>query len=303
MSHIIPEDQALLTRPFDRLPPERLVRIFGVPYASLRLDRGGEFFITRFGWARMAHILPDQWYTDRRFCTVGAKLPGSTGMVYRVPTEAGGRRIDLVVKFSRFAQDVPFSVEGTFPDDIPRQEMDEAYWNNPFEEFGSLMDLRRGRFGPSTLRIRTKQPLCIYCPHGDLPDWQLGRHESLISQHEYSLEHDQAIEHGHVHLHPRRQYILVYEWLKGLDAEGCFKQGMIDEETMKEITYRSARDMAAKGFMVLDHKPRHVILRPRQDGRLLMRDGRLVYGIIDFELLQRTSDYVDWLRDLYGFQI
>lgn len=121
-----------------------------------------------------------------------------------------------------------------------------------------------------------------------------------MTEHALILERDQRAEHGHVQLHRRRQYVLVYEWLKGLDAELCFKQGLIDETTMAEMTTKSAAEMRAKGFLVLDHKPRHVILRPCRGGKLLRRDGELVYGIVDFELLQRTPEYVEWLRDLYA---
>ncbi|MDY0164916.1 MAG: hypothetical protein RBS80_00145 [Thermoguttaceae bacterium] len=50
------------------------------------------------------------------------------------------------------------------------------------------------------------------------------------------------------------------------------------------------QDLAAKGFRILDIKPAHIILRQRRDGRLLTRHGRLVYALVDFELLQRAED-------------
>jgi hypothetical protein len=38
---------------------------------------------------------------------------------------------------------------------------------------------------------------------------------------------------------------------------------------------------------VFDNKPRHYILRQRPDGQLLRwPDGRIVWALIDFELLQ-----------------
>ncbi|MFP3422798.1 hypothetical protein R0K19_25865, partial [Bacillus sp. SIMBA_161] len=38
--------------------------------------------------------------------------------------------------------------------------------------------------------------------------------------------------------------------------------------------------------IVLDHKPKHFVLRERKDtGQLLRRHNRLVYALIDFELL------------------
>jgi hypothetical protein len=41
---------------------------------------------------------------------------------------------------------------------------------------------------------------------------------------------------------------------------------------------------------VLDNKPRHLIVRPLSDGTLLHRHGRIVYTMIDFELLQQHED-------------
>ena len=41
------------------------------------------------------------------------------------------------------------------------------------------------------------------------------------------------------------------------------------------------------GWEVLDHKPRHVIIRVGRNGRLVMRDGDLLWGLVDYELLYR----------------
>jgi hypothetical protein len=55
---------------------------------------------------------------------------------------------------------------------------------------------------------------------------------------------------------------------------------------MIALACRAAKDLASLGFAVLDHKPRHVILRPRRAGPgLLRRAGRPVYALIDYELL------------------
>jgi hypothetical protein len=50
--------------------------------------------------------------------------------------------------------------------------------------------------------------------------------------------------------------------------------------------------MAEKGFMVVDHKPAHIILRPLRNGKLLKdRTGKIVYALVDFELLVRTPKH------------
>ena len=50
----------------------------------------------------------------------------------------------------------------------------------------------------------------------------------------------------------------------------------------------------AAGFAVLDHKARHVIVRPdRRTGGLLTRRGELVYALIDYELLVPVSVHAE----------
>jgi hypothetical protein len=293
-----PEDLPLLRGAFEDLPSGRTSRIFGVQYAVLKLAPGDDLFVTRYGWHHFANILPEQWYTDRAYLHHGVRLPGSTGTVYRVPTQGAGSPMDLVVKFSRFAQDVPFGIEGTFPGHAPPEDLGDLDWNDPFEEFGMVFDLRRGRFGPPELKIRTKRPLCIFSPRERVPEWKLGRSESVFARHSHELDRDQEREHGSVRLHEERLYIMVYEWVKGLDAEQCCRRGLLDEKEMKEVTQRAARELSEKGFVALDHKPRHVILRPRHKSGDLLRDhaGRLAYTLIDFELLRRRRVYMAWLR-------
>jgi hypothetical protein len=44
------------------------------------------------------------------------------------------------------------------------------------------------------------------------------------------------------------------------------------------------------GWVVLDHKPRHLILRQKKNTRsILMRRGATVLGLVDYELLYPTT--------------
>ena len=79
--------------------------------------------------------------------------------------------------------------------------------------------------------------------------------------------------------------MLLYQWVHGIDAEEAARHGAIPPEAMVALTHAVARDVAAHGFAVLDHKPRHVIVRPWRDGRLLTQRGRTAYAVIDYELL------------------
>lgn len=282
---------------FDDVPDEHRARIFGVPYVRLSLEDAGELFVTRAGWCRLPAILPGSWFLGRRYAREGERLPGGTGNVYGVDTPAPTKpNLKLVVKFARSGQDVPLHVEGTFPADIPDEEIRNARWNSPFEEFGLLHDLRRGRFGPPELTIRTKRALAIFCPPNEYKKWQLGRNDHLWEQMDSALEHAQEIAVGEpIHLHASRIYIMLFEWVEGENAEDCWKEGWIGEDEMKALTERVVGELEDKGFRVLDNKPRHFILRPLGNGQLMRRDGELVYTLIDFELLKRVPTYEAWL--------
>jgi len=279
--------------PFDDLPAEHKARAYGVDYARFVLAKGGELFFTRYGWGLANLTVPRAWFLDKRYRQAGRRLLGSTGTVYRVPVSAPhGATESLVIKFSRVAQDVPVFVDQSAADEAPWGMIDGATFNDPFEEFGMLMALRRGPFGPNRPRILTKKPLAIYSPPVRHALWQLGRKEDLFASHAARLAADQAA-HGlgePVKLELLRDYILVFQWVKGADAEEMHSRGLVSESEMRSLYFRSSKELKANGFMVLDHKPRHLILRFRRRGAGLVRQhGLLTYALVDFELMKRTE--------------
>ena len=293
-----PNINSVIDKQFDELDAEHTIRIFGVDYARLILNEGGELFVTRTGWNRLPALLPDKWFLNKRYVNEGYRLTGGTGNVFRldapVPTKPN---LKLVVKIARSGQDVPLFIAATLPDDISDEDVRMARWNSPFEEFGLVNELRRGRFGPQDLRIRTKRPLAIYCPPSEYKDWQLGRSGSEWKNMERALQHAQQVAAGDkVHLHASRIYIMLFEWVEGENAEDCCKAGLISEEEVRNLTIRVIGELADKGFRVLDNKPRHFILRPQEGKDPIRRNGELAYTLIDFELLQRTEACQDWHR-------
>lgn len=279
--------------PFDDLPPGEIVRAFEVEYGLVRPPSGGDLYVTRYGWPWLPHLLPAAWYEDQWYARNGERLPGASGSVYRVRTRpVGGRSIEVVVKFSRIAQDVTIIVPTTFPDDVSAEEIANARYNSPMEEFGLVMELRRGAFGPRELRVRTQRPLAIYAPPEEFPLWQLGRDRSSFHAHGRRLAEDQENAVKAIELDIRRIYVLLYGWIRGADAEQAFDAADIDEREFADLTPRVVGELRAKGFRVLDCKPKHYILRKRPaEGRLVRRHGRLVYGLVDFEFLQRTPEH------------
>ena len=193
-----------------------------------------------------------------------------------------------MVKFSRVAQDVPLIVETTFPDEIAPEIIAEARFNSPMEEFGLVMELRNSAFGPKQPRILTQCPMAIYAPPEEFELWQLGRSTSSFRSHARLLEEDQEDAVKAIELDIKRLYVLVYGWIKGKDAQECFEAGEIGEEEFLSLFPRVTRELQDKGFRVLDNKPKHYILRNRKtDGQVVRhRNGLVVYGLVDFELLQ-----------------
>jgi hypothetical protein len=87
-----------------------------------------------------------------------------------------------------------------------------------------------------------------------------------------------------------RIYILLYRWMDGIDAEQAFGAGLISEPRMINWTLQVAADLRQLGWVVLDHKPRHLILRQQKEARSpLMRRGAPVLGLVDYELLYPTA--------------
>ena len=279
---------------YEQLPAECIVRAFGVEYVHLSPPEGGDLYLTRFGWPYAVQLLPENWFTDQWYAKKGEKLPGSTSQVYHVRSKVVDRKsADLVVKFSRVAQEVPLVVCTTFPDDVAQEIVAAARFNSPMEEFGLVMELRRGVYGATDKRVFTQRPLAIYAPPGEFKLWRLGRDESRFYRHSRSLAENQEQEIKAIELDIRRQYVLLYGWINGEDAEQATKAGNINQEELLQLSLRVTDETEQKGFRVLDQKPRHFILRNRRkDGKLMRRNGQdLSYSLIDFELLQRTPEH------------
>lgn len=272
--------------PFDEVPAAHRHRLLGVDYVRLKGMQGGELFVTRCGWPGVESVLPEAWFTGEKFRKVGRALSGATGAVYRVPVpHRSGVPEALVVKFSRAAQDVAMTVldDGLELDEAERELVAGAQFLSPFAEFGSLHRLRAS----AGAMVRTKQPLAIYSPPTRYLDWELGRKSYLARRMNSELLDSQADvpEERRVAYDWERLYILLYRWMDGVDAEEAARTGLIGEETMTELGRAARRALRRNGWVVCDHKPRHVIIRPRPDGTFLRRGGEIVWGLIDYELL------------------
>ncbi len=279
--------------------------LLNVEYDHYKLADGADLYVTRFGRPFLRHLVPARWYEKDWFRKSREKLCG-TSRVYKVRTkpDAAGESKALVVKWCRVGETVPV-------DTFTLNKFIEAEFNSPYEEFSLLMEMR-ARTRPGV--ILTHKPLAIYVPAKRLELWQTGRSQSKMAQKKAKFRD--------VELDVNRQYILIYEWIKGiastdpaaaeaaahtpppppdgLPAGEAATPALAPADAVpfsKVMLIRSIRDMWQTGFRVLDVKPEHVIVRPLPDGTLLRgRDGLPAYALVDFELLARTPGHEDAVK-------
>jgi hypothetical protein len=285
---------------FERVRQGLRRNIYGVPYVHLEDESGGKLWVTRHGWRHLEDLDPREWFAQKKYRKHGRRLSDGSGAVYRyqsAPREKTRSSIPLVVKFSRFAQDVQFGGCAALSAGVSHECLDKLVFNDPFQEFGLLEELRRGEYGPNDVRILTKRPLAIYSPGRRFDAWQMGRSADAFRRHQRHLESDQQsqlIRMDAEDLSIERQYIMLFHWVRGTDAQSLIHQGVLSTNAAEALVRRVHNELAAKGFRVLDTKPSHIILRDRDARGLIRRNGRLTYAMVDFELLQRTDEYQRW---------
>ncbi len=271
------------------LPASRnAISLLGVDYIHLKTEDGGDLYLTRFGLPFWKNLLPENWYAREWFEAKRERLEG-TSTVYKVPTRpVNGKVLHLVVKWSRVGEMVPF-------DTLTVNKFIQAEFNSPFEEFSLLMELRRGEAGPAAIRIRTQLPLAIYVPSERLQLWQTGRSEDKIRA--------KITRHPGVEIDILRQYVVLFGWIKGLDAvdttEKFGLEGRAQAEFLARVTSLVTHEMWQKGFRVVDMKPAHIILRPQPDQTLLRdHNDQFAYALVDYELLERTPEHEQAVRSV-----
>jgi hypothetical protein len=250
--------------------------VFGVDYSHLRLRDGSDLYVTDWGAPFTAQLLPENHWSDRQwFAAHSLRLPG-TSVLYRATTRpVAGRSKEIVLKWNRMGQDIPGETQVS--------DLLGAEFNSPFEEFSLLMEMRRAR-GFSLRRLLTHKPLAVYVPRRFVEAEKLGRRRRLMDALRES--------HKEVTLDPNRQYAVIYEWIKGIDAGRALAEGTIAERTVLALLQRSNAELAERGFRVRDNKAHHIIVRPAPGGSLAVGpSGEPLYALVDFELLDRTPQH------------
>ena len=264
------------------------LRIMGVNYVHLRTADEGDLYVTEHGVPFLDHLQPEMWYEEPWFSQHRERLQG-TSAVYRVKTmpveNHAMRDLDIVVKWSRVGQDIPL-------DTFTMNKAINAEFNTPFEEFSLVEELRWGRYGPRDLRIIMQKPLAIFAPPERMQLWQTGRSRERLLE--------KVARHPGIEIDILRSYILIYAWLKGPNSVEAFAS--MPYEPHRQVQEREMlmqqcnEDLEKKGFMVADNKPTHIILRMDQGKLKTQRDGKPLYGMVDYELLCRTPEHEEVVR-------
>ncbi|MFC1808957.1 hypothetical protein ACFL3D_02390 [Candidatus Omnitrophota bacterium] len=259
-----------------------IVRILDVEYAHIRLIDNSDLYVTSYGLPFLKHLYPDQYFTDKEWFRANAIRLSGTSCVYKVTSkEVDGKSKDLVIKWNRMGQDIPGATAG--------EDLDNARFNSPFEEFSLVKELRLTMYELSVIPHIVQKPLAIYVPAEKSELDRMGRRE-------YEMKKIVA-EHTEIAIDMNRSYAVIYEWIKGFDAAEACKKGIIDESVMQTLTIKANDNMREMGYFVRDNKPQHIIVRKNNDtsNRLLKRDDRYLNAIVDFELLERTKEQAEMI--------
>jgi len=254
----------------------QLVNVMGVDYIHTLTGNDGDLYLTSEGFANAEHLQPDNWYDLAWFREHREVLEG-TGAVYASPSKPiDGDYLVLVVKFSRVGQKVPIETKAI-------RDLLSCEFNGPFEEFALVEELRHSRRGPEGVMVRTQVPLAIYVPPDEWQPSQTGRFQWRIA--------NRVAKHPGIAIDILRDYIMVYGWMPGIDICQAEEMEWLTHEEMLALNQRAIDEAAVKGFQVLDMKPVHVIVRAADRDQLVQLGDRVDYGMVDFELLERTPEY------------
>jgi hypothetical protein len=250
-------------------------KILDVYYLHFKFKNHDDLYLTKYALPISRYLLPHNFLTDREWYEKNSLALSGTGSTYKVRTKhVNGHQRDLVIKWNRMGQEVPGEDES--------EELVDAEFNSPFEEFSLLMELRDSRH-ESPGAIITQRPFAIFVPSERVELSRTGRKE-------YKMQAKVA-NHKEIELDMFRSYVVVYEWIKGIDAAHAYRENFIEQNEMMALTLRVDEEMKKKGFWVRDRKPHHIIVKPKNGGILATdRFGKILYAIIDYELLERTPE-------------
>ena len=257
------------------------IKVFGVNYTHIKFLNDDDLYVTIHGLPLIENLKPENVLLDQDWFRNNSVRLSGTSCLYRVKTkEVQGVQKELVLKWNRMGQDVPNPEKS--------EELMFAEFNSPFEEFALVQELRHA-ITHSDNNIIIQKPLAIYVPGDTVEFWQTGRVLTKMKQ--------KLLSHKEIELDLNRSYAVIYEWIDGIDASEAFRMGLMERDHVSRLLEQTQEKLNMHGFHVRDNKAHHIIVKPlKRGGFRHTRSGELVYGLVDFELLERTPDMEEVIR-------
>ncbi|MFC1501080.1 hypothetical protein ACFL58_01355 [Elusimicrobiota bacterium] len=258
------------------LQERNIVKILNVEYAHIKMEDGGDLYIVEKGLPFIDNLMPENYYTDKKWFRANSISLSGTSSIYKVKTKTiNGRYKDIVLKWNRMGEDVP----GARQD----QGLMNADFNSPFEEFYLVQELI-DTIKASSVDINIQKPLAIYVPKEPAELWKTGR-----KKYKMQLK---IKSHEEIVLDMFRSYAVIYEWIEGLDAVQASEQNLLEKKYLEVFTRDAEKKLKEQGFLVRDNKPHHIISNfDKNNYELLVTKNETVpYSLIDFELLEMTPE-------------
>ena len=259
-------------------------RILNVNYAHKKYDNGDDLYVTEYGLPFFNLLDPNNFLIDKEWFRNNSMRLSGSGTTYKVMTKrVDNRSRNIVIKYNRMGQEVPGAERW--------QELGNAEFNSPFEEFSLVMELKHTK-NETPGNVITQKPLAIYVPVKRIELERTGRIK-------YKLQSKLETHRRYVELDIFRAYVVIYEWINGIDAAHACDEEVIDEVLMMKLTSEVEEEMRLNGFVTRDNKPHHIIIRPDKNGGLKKdRSGNVLRAVIDYELLARTPEKEEVIRKL-----
>ncbi|MFH1414495.1 MAG: hypothetical protein ABIH89_00190 [Elusimicrobiota bacterium] len=260
-----------------------LTRILDVEYAHLTLENKDDLYITKYGLSFIENLKPENFLLDKEWYNNNSTKLSGTSSIYKVKTKrVNNKSKEIVVKWNRMGQDIP-GIDET-------SDLLNAEFNSPFEEFSLVMELREQLYNAKE-KLALQKPLAIYVPSKNVDPFRLGRKV-------YKMK-DVIASHTDIELDMCRPYAMIYEWIKGVDVTCACKEYNLNEYFMEILTIKGEDKIQNYGYTVLDRKPHHIIVRSeKKSGLLRDKDGKIVFGLVDYELLNRIPERDNEIRRL-----
>jgi hypothetical protein len=257
-----------------------LITVLGVKYLHLRMEDGTDLYVTEYGLpftkclCRKTTGPMTEWMKEH-----SRPLPG-TSAVHRVKTkEVDGRSKEIVIKWNRMGQDIPGETRAL--------DAANAEFNSPFMEFSLVIELRNTRFESPGKALHPQA-----AGHLRAAEVRQGRTTWAVAHKMEAIQRTPRRDR----IDWNRNYAVIYEWLKGIDAVEACREGLLDQRRAGRPDGALQRGSGPKGLY--RQRQQAAAHHRSPDGRRrLVKDRRQdLYGLVDFELLKRTPEREEKMR-------